>query len=267
VNEDASAVVDQRDVLIGQLSNLIDVSQIQSDNGITLTTSNGTALVVGGQSFALSTQTNANGQQDIYSQGNDITSQLSSGELTGLIQVRDQTLPGLLGNLDTLASGLANALNSANQKGFDLNGDAGGDLFVAPSGSGQGYAANMAVAITDPTLIACSSDGTPGSNGNVTNLTGVQTQQVAGGQTPVDYYSGIVSSVGNDVSDGSAELSAAQAILTQLQDQNNSVAGVSLDEEAANMVQYQNAYDAAAQVVTSINDMLYTVVNMGNLTE
>ena len=267
VNEDASALVDQRDVLIGQLSNLIDVSQIQSDNGITLTTSNGTALVADGQSFALSTQTNADGQQDIYSQGNDITSQLTAGELAGLIQVRDQTLPGLLSNLDTLASSLANALNTANQKGFDLYGNAGGDLFVAPSGSGQGYAANMAVAISDPSLIAASSDGSPGSNGNVANLTGVETQPVVGGQSPTDYYSGIVSTVGNDVSNGSAELSAAQAILTQLQDQNNSVAGVSLNEEAANMVQYQNAYDAAAQVVTAINDMLYTVINMGNLTE
>lgn len=267
VNEDASTLVDQRDVLIGQLSNLIDVSQIQSDNGITLTTSNGTALVAGGQSYALSTETNANGQQDIYSQGTDITSQLTSGELTGLIQVRDQTIPGLLSNLDTLASGLANALNTANQQGFDLNGNAGGNLFTPPSGSGQGYAANMAVAISDPSLIAASSDGSSGSNGNVANLTGVQNQQVAGGQTPTDYYSGIVSTVGNDVSAGSAELSSAQAILTQLQDQNNSVAGVSLDEEASNMVQYQNAYDAAAQVVTTINDMLYTVINMGNLTE
>jgi flagellar hook-associated protein 1 len=59
VNEDASALVDQRDNLTGQLSSLIDVSTIQSDNGVTITTSNGTVLVIGGQSFALSTQTNA----------------------------------------------------------------------------------------------------------------------------------------------------------------------------------------------------------------
>jgi len=46
VNQDASALMDQRDVLIGQLSNLIQVSSIQSDNGLTLTTANGTPLVV-----------------------------------------------------------------------------------------------------------------------------------------------------------------------------------------------------------------------------
>jgi flagellar hook-associated protein 1 len=267
VNQDASALVDQRDVLIGQLSSLIDVSSIQSDNGLTLTTADGIPLVIGGQSFALSTQTNASGLQDIYAQGNDITSQLTSGELAGLIQARDQTIPGLLSNLDTLASGLSTALNTANQGGFDLNGNAGGNLFVPPPASGQGAASAMAVAITDPSLIAASSSATaPDSNGNVAALSAVQNQDIANGQTPTDYYSNIVFGVGNDVANASAELSSSQLILNQLQDQRGSISGVSLDEEAANMVQYQNAFDAAAQVVTTINDMLYTVINMGTLT-
>ncbi len=264
--QDASAFEDQRDVAIGQLSSLIDVSTINSDNSLTLTTSNGTALVVGGQSFSLSTQTNASGFQDVYAQGVDVTSKLTSGQLAGLIQVRDQTIPGLLSNLDTLASGLANALNAANAKGFDLNGNPGGNIFVPPSVSGQGYAANMAVLITDPSLIAASSDGSQGSNGNVAVLAAVQNQAVAGGQTPTDYYSNIVASVGNDVANGTAELSSTQLVLNQLQDQLGSISGVSLDEEASNMVQYQRAYDAAANVVTTINDMLFTVINMSTLT-
>jgi flagellar hook-associated protein 1 FlgK len=41
---------------------------------------------------------------------------------------------------------------------------------------------------------------------------------------------------------------------------------VSLDQEAANMVQYQDAYQASAQVITTINDMMYTVINMDTLT-
>ena len=266
VSQDASALVDQRDVLIGQLSNLVDVSTIQSDNGLTLTTSNGTALVVGGQSFALSTQTNPAGLQDIYAQGVDITAKLTSGDLAGRLQVRDQTIPGLLSNLDTLAASLANSLNTAHQQGFDLNGNAGGNLFVAPPVSGQGAASSLTVQITDPSLIAASSDGSPGSNGNLTTLSAVQNQAVVGGQTPIDYYSNIVFAVGNDVANGSAELSSSQLILNQLQDQRGSISGVSLNEEAANMVQYQRAFDASAQVVTTINDMLYTVINMGTLT-
>jgi flagellar hook-associated protein 1 FlgK len=68
-NHDASAFVDQRDVLIGQLSSLIDVSTIHSDNTLTLTTSNGTALVAGDRSFTLTTQTDASGVQHIFAQG------------------------------------------------------------------------------------------------------------------------------------------------------------------------------------------------------
>ena len=266
VGQDASAFIDQRDVLIGQLSGLIDVSSIKSDNGLTLTTSNGTALVVGGQSFSLSTQTNASGFQDVYAQGVDITSKLTSGQLAGSIQMRDQTIPGLISSLDTLAAGLANGLNTANKTGFDLNGNPGGNIFVPPPASGQGAAANLAVQITDPALIAASSDGTAGSNGNVAVLSAVQNQPVAGGQTPIEYYSNIVFGIGNAVSTNSAELSSSQLILNQLNDQRGSISGVNLNEEAANMVQYQNAYDAAAHVVTTINDMLYTVINMGTLT-
>ncbi len=266
VGQDASAFEDQRDVAIGQLSNLIGVSSIQSDNSLTLTTANGAPLVVGGQSFNLSTQSSASGFQDVYSQGQDITSKLTSGELAGLVQVRDQTIPGILSNLDTLASGLANSLNAANAKGFDLNGNPGGNIFVPPSATGQGYAATMSVAMTNPSLIAASSDGTQGSNGNIAVLTAVENQNVAGGQTPTDYYSNIVADVGNDVANATAELSSTQLALNQLQDQLGSVSGVSLDEEAANMVQYQRAYDAAANVVTTINDMIYTTINMSTLT-
>ena len=58
---------------------------------------------------------------------------------------------------------------------------------------------------------------------------------------------------------------SSQAVLQQLQDQRGSISGVSLDEEAANMTQYQQAYDAAARIVTTINQMMETVINMGTL--
>ena len=262
-NHDASAFIDQRDVLIGQLSNLVDVSAIRSDSGLTLTTSNGTALVAGNLSFGLATQTDSSGVQHIFAQGADITGKITSGSLAGALQVRDQKIPTLLSNLDTLAAGLGNALNTANQAGFDLSGTAAGNLFVPPPISGQGAASSLTVAITDPTLLAASSDGSPGSNGNIATLLAVHDQAVAGGQTPNDYYANLLFSVGSDVSNGSAELSASQLILRQLQDQRGSISCVSLDEEAANMVRFQRAFDAAARVVTTVDQMLQTVINMG----
>src|SRR6185312_6720383 len=102
LGQEAGTFIDQRDVLINQLSGLIDVSEIKSDSGITLTTSNGTALVSGTRSFSLTTQP-VSGVQHIFSQSNDITSTLSSGALGGLIAARDKKIPALLTSLDTLA--------------------------------------------------------------------------------------------------------------------------------------------------------------------
>ncbi len=266
VGESAGSFVDQRTQAIDQLSTLVDVSVIPSDNTLTLTTASGAPLVAGQQSFQLQTQLNSSGLHDVYSQGADITSSITSGQLGGTLQARDQQIPAVQNQLDTLAAGLANAVNGVQAAGFDLNGKAGTNLFNPPPASGTGAAATLSVAITDPALIAASSDGTAGSNGNAQAMYALSTQAVISGQSPTDYYSGIVFNVGNDAANATAEQSASSLVLQQLNDQRASVSGVSLDQEAANMVQYQQAYSASAQVVTTINDMMYTVINMTTLT-
>ncbi len=140
---------------------------IPTGQGITLATSNGTTLVSGSQSFALTTQLARDGVQHIFSGSQDITSSLTGGSLAGLIQIRDQEIPSIGTSLDQLAAGLATNLNAANAQGFDLNGNPGGNIFVPPPAGGVGAAAGLTVAMTDPSLIAASSDGTPGSNGNL----------------------------------------------------------------------------------------------------
>ncbi len=266
VGENAGTFIDQRQQAIDQLSALVDVSVIPSDTTLTLTTANGAPLVTGLKSFQLTTQTNSAGLHDVYSQGNDITSQITSGQLGGTIQARDQEIPGTQNQLNTLAASLANAVNGVQVAGFDLNGNAGTDLFNPPAVSGAGAAASLSVAITNPSLIAASSDGTPGSNGNAEAMYALNSQPVVDGQSPTDYYSGVVFDIGNDVSNATAEQSASSLVLQQLTDQRAAVSGVSLDEEAANMVQYQDAYSASAQVITTINDMMYAVIQMTTLT-
>lgn len=266
VGESAGTFVDQRQQAIDQLSALVDVSVIPSDNTLTLTTANGTPLVTGQQSFQLQTETTSSGLHDVYSQGNDITSQIVSGQLGGTLQARDQEIPAIQNQLDTLAAGLATSVNAVQVGGFDLNGNAGTDLFSPPPAGVTGAAAGLSVAITDPSLIAASSDGTAGSNGNAEAMYALNNQTIISGQTPTNYYSGIVFNVGNDASNASAEQTASAQVLQQLNDQRASVSGVSLDEEAANMVQYQDAYSASAQVITTINDMMYAVIQMTTLT-
>lgn len=254
--------IDQRTQLIDRLSSLVDVSVIPTDNSLTLTTANGTALVAGQKSFALSTAPDRSGVQHISSQGSDITSTIVSGQLGGVLQARDQQIPAIQTQLDTLAAGFVNAVNHVQTGGTDLNGNPGTNLFNPPPASGTGAAASLSVAITDPSLIAASSDGTTGSNGNAEALYALRNSSVIDGESPSEYYSSIVFNVGNAASNANAEQSASNLVLQQLNDQRSSVSGVSLDEEAANMMRYQQAYAASAQVITTINTMMQDVINM-----
>jgi flagellar hook-associated protein 1 FlgK len=231
---------------------------------VTLTTGDGTPLVVGLQSYNLQTSTGTDGMQHVLNQnGDNITSSITSGDLGGTIQTRDTTIPGLLTQLNTLANQFATAINTAQASGYDQNGTKGGDFFTASGSATSITAASIKVAITDPAKIASSSDGTSGSNGNLVNLSAVQTTHLASGQTPGDAYASLVYQVGSLTSSANAESTAATSTLTQLNDQLSSVSGVSTDEEAANLIQYQQMYEAAARVVSTIQTLFSITMSMG----
>jgi flagellar hook-associated protein 1 len=257
--------VDQRDQLVNQLSGLVDVSTINTGNGmVTLTTSSGAALVVGNQAFQLTTQMDpTSGLQHVFSQGSDITSGLTGGQLAGALQARDQTIPTILSSLDSLASGIASSVNSINKAGTDLKSTAGGALFNLPTSGAAGTAATISLAVTDPSKIAASLNGAVGDNSNVNAMLALQNQPIVDGQPPLTAYSNLVFQVGNDVSTAQSESTSAQAMVQQLQNQIGSVSGVSINEESVNLVQYERAYQAAAQVSAVISTLTAEAINLG----
>jgi len=143
-----------------------------------------------------------------------------------------------------------------------LNGAAGKNLFNPPPASRAGTAASLSVAISDPSLIAASSDGTTGNNANADAMFALSKQAIIQGQSPTDFYSSVVFNIGNATATATSDQSASSLVLQQLNDQRASISGVSLDQEAANMVKYQQAYSASAQIVSTINSMMQTVINM-----
>jgi flagellar hook-associated protein 1 FlgK len=265
-SEQADMLQDQQYQVLNNLSQLADVGVTHtSDGALTVTTTNGTALVAGDQSFALSTETNSStGFQDVFSQGSDVTSSFTGGQLAGLLEARDQSIPSITSSLDNLAAGIVNSVNTQSLKGYDLAGAKGTDFFqpvVQPTpGSNAGAAENMAVAISDPSQVAASSDGTQGDNANALALANIQNEGVVDGQTATDFYSDLVSTVGNDVSTATDEQQSVGLVLSQLQNQQSDTSGVSLDEEAANLILYQRAYEAAAEVVSAVNDLTNYVI-------
>ncbi len=261
--QDGGTIEDQRDELVQQLSALTDVSISTSTDGETITTGNGTALVVGSTSYALQTVTGSNGFQQVEdSSGNNITSDITGGTLGGAITVRDTTLAGFLSSLNTLASQFGTAFNAAQAEGYNSNGTAGTDFFTVPANTATA-AAGISVAITDPSDIAASSDGTSGSNGNVANLSATLTSALPSGETAPNAYAALVFQVGNAASTATSESTAIGQHLLSLTDQQSSVSGVSVDDETTNLIRYQTAYEAAARIVSTIQQLSTVTLDMG----
>lgn len=256
-------LVDRRTQLLEDLSSIVGNQVTTTDDGLTITIANGTPLVVGSKSFSLTSSKLADGSIQIKSGNDDITSFIIGGKLEGDLVVRQSTIPGILNQLDSLAVDIATTFNAVHRVGFDLNGDPGIDFFAAPPASGTGAAASFALNITDPSLLAASSDGSAGSNGNLNDLVAVRDQANSSGELPLDRYARIAFNIGSAISNAKAELNASELISQQLEDQRGAISGVSLDEEAADLVRFQRAYEAAARVLTVISDLTEISVNLG----
>jgi len=260
--QSGGTVQDQRDQLVQQIAKLTGTSVSQGADGETIATANGSPLVVGLQSFSLQTVTASDGTQHVLDvSGNDITSSIEGGQLGGAIQLRDETIPGFHSLLNSLAGQFAAAFNVAQAQGFDSNGNPGSDFFSIPGGD-VGAATGITVAIANPSLIAGSSDGSVGGNGNVANLSAALTNALPSGKSVSDGYASLVYLVGTATSNANAQSTAIGQHLTQLTNQQGSVSGVNIDEETTNLIRFQMAYEAAARVVSTIQQLNSVTMNM-----
>ena len=260
---------DQRELVLKELSELIDVNAFEDSNGaLSVLVANGRPLVTAGEFWQLSTETNAAGFQDVVwvdDAGNttNITADISGGKLKGLIEVRDVIIPDYMTRLDTLAGTLRTDVNLLHQGGFDLNGLVGEAFFI-----GTGTAADLEVnpnIVGDLDFIAAASDATtvPGDGSNAIEIAKLQYQLSMGGTQPYnDYYSSIVRDVGSEVLKSDAYYHHQSDMISQLENQRESVSGVSLDEEMINLIKFQNAYSAAAKLITTADEMMQTVLQM-----
>ncbi len=266
-NSDAGPLEDQRQSDLSQLSQLIGINQITTEkNGLSVTTTGGQLLASEGSSFQITTGT-VNGFTHFFVGGTDITTALASGggQIGGLLTARDQSIPATLASLDQLAYGLATSVNAANNTGTDLVGDNGnaGNIFNAPT-QVAGSAQSLQVVLTDPNKIAAAGLGLgTGDGSNALVAANLATQAIVGGQTPSNYYSNLVSTLGATVSETTTENTALSASVTQLQSQRDALSAVNLNEEAGNLEEFQRSYQAASQVFTILNSVYASALNLG----
>jgi flagellar hook-associated protein 1 FlgK len=268
-NADAGQLEDQRQYDLQQLSQYIGVDAIKTENnGLTLTTTSGALLVSEGKAFQLTTG-NVSGNVHVFTSAPggpaDITAAQASGggQLAGLLATRDQSIPSVQNTIDTLAYDLATSVNSVQTAGTDQNGNPGVPLFNIPT-TVAGSAAGISVAITDPSQIASAGAGLgPGDNSNAVAMANLQNQGIIGGQTATSFYASFISSLGDTVAGLNTQNTVQQASLTQLQTQQSALSSVNLNEEAASLQTYEQAYQSAAQFYNVLNTIVVSALNLG----
>jgi flagellar hook-associated protein 1 FlgK len=274
-DSDAGTLEDQRQANTTALSKLVGINQITTENnGLSITTTSGALLVSEGNSFQMTNGT-VDGETHFYVGTTDITSGLTTGggELGGYLTARDTDIPSALSSLDQLAYGISTSVNALNNTGIDADGKTGTAasplyIFSEPTAV-AGSAESMSVVMTDPNEIAAASstEGTGGSsNASAMGALARSASASLNGQTPSDYYSSFVSSLGSTVSEVGSENTAQTASVTQLQTQIDSLSGVNLNDEASAMTTLERSYQAASQVFAMLNTIMASALNLGDQT-
>ncbi|MDK2894351.1 MAG: flagellar hook-associated protein 1 [Moorella sp. (in: firmicutes)] len=267
VGDQPNDLLDQRDLLLDRLGKMIDFTVTTSSNGtITITLGGGGNLVE-----------EVDGSTTIHklkSSGSDVSwveedtqppLTISNGELFGLQKVKSE-VETYLTNLDTLAGELATAVNNEHKKGVDLSGTGGEDFFVAEDG-GSITAANIQVnpnIQADVTKIAAATaGGGPGDGSIALAIAQLQHKLIPSlsNATFDDYYKNFTAKLGVDAHEAVRMTTNQGVLVDQLTNRKESISGVSLDEEMANMIQYQRAYEAAARMITTLDAMLDKIIN------
>ena len=342
----ANDLRNQRDMLMTQLADLTEYSSYVNPDGTVGINVGMRNLVNGDKTNTLQNVMNNDGNQDIYLDNVKITSNITKGQLGGLIASNSSIQSGPLLSIRRLIASITQEVNIQHRAGFDLNGAAGGDFFnnlqlnvknvsaglsitlpadvstmalndykIQFDGTGANYSVinmqtgaatapaayvsgnpisfggitvtvsgaaaandsitvspltdaikNFGVAISDPNKVAASSNAAevPGNNSNALLMAGMSDSSVTnlGGTTFSDYYGGIVSTIGTVSAAAADSLKFDNAVLADVKNKREAASGVSLDEEAANLIKFQRSFEAGARMIKTADELMQTILNM-----
>ncbi|MFZ7125715.1 MAG: flagellar hook-associated protein FlgK [Desulfobacterales bacterium] len=267
---------DQREALLKELSSLIDIDAFENDDGqVNVMIGNGQPLVNGTFSWSLQGTLNTDGLHAVsWLDGNenavDVTDHIQSGRLKGWLDARDHYVSDYRTRLDELASGIISKVNEIHASGFGLTVDpVSGEPYTGTAFFDGDSAASIAVSgeiLGDVNRIAAAATaaGSPGDNSRAVDIAELQFDLAMSGNSASfdDFYNSLVSDVGNHVRQSTANRTFEGSMLSQMEAYRESVSGVNLDEEMINLLKFQHAYEAAAKMITTADEMLQTVMNM-----
>jgi len=259
---------DSRDQLLKDLAGLVDFSMAEHNRGVVTVTLGDGNLLVGEPPFGrLAVTFNPlSGMQDIVwdsAPATVINGSLTGGKLGGLLEARDSLLPEYRTRLDDLAATLIGEVNTLHAAGAGLSDSVSRDFFIGTDAAdiavNPAIAANVShiAAAADPAFV-------PGDNGNAIAMSNLRIALTMSGATATfdEAYQSLVTRAGFQAQESKDYNGHQEQLLQYLENYRESIAGVSIDEEMVNLVKFQHAYDAAAKLITMVDEMMTTLINM-----
>jgi flagellar hook-associated protein 1 FlgK len=253
----ANDLLDAREQDLENLSQLTSISTSTATNG-------GVSVTIGGQTLVSGTTVNdtlqtydaGNGQLLVQTATGGVNLTLTGGSMQGTIDARDGTLATIQTNVDNLASTLITQVNGIQDSGYSSSGGTGNSFF---SGSDAGTITVNAALANNPSLLQISSSATSSGDTSlalqISNLA-TTTQSALDDQTFSGSYGSTVDTLGTALDNANTEVTNQTTVTNMLTTQRSSISGVDVDQEMTNMMAFQQAYEASAQVVTTVNTLL-----------
>ena len=273
-----------------ELSKIVDITAtVQEDGSTTVLVGGKVPLLIGDTSYPLEcniyrpstpapTYPNSPANARILAaDGVDVTAAITDGQLGALLDMRNRILPGYVGDayqagdLNRMAKELADRVNEAFTSGSVSDGPpavSGSPLFTYDASNDTNVARTLAVdsSIT-PDQLAAIDPGPP----YVANGVALRLSQLANPQSDADridsfsfseFYGTMASRVGSELNDATTGQLVQQQLTAQAKELRQQSSGVSLDEEAALLIEFQRAYQANARFITVLNQLTEETVNL-----
>lgn len=272
----ASELKDQRDELLSKLSEKVNLSYRINDTGAAVVNIGGVQAAdqYGYNQFEMKI---VNGKMQMVSKDDSqSTAVINSGELFAITDLYSNKIPQYKSDFENLQNVFVNKVNELHMSGNTLvqGGTSKTGIPFFGEADIDGNVSNAIVdgqlkinssILSDPRNIAASevanNDGDGGIANKLARLFDTNFDEL-NGQSFMDYYSSTLNAIGMEKVSSDNSVESSEAILQQLNNENSSYSGVSLDEEMTNVLKYQRSYDAASKMIKVADEMIQTILDM-----
>ena len=250
----------QLNAALEELSEYVSFTAIRTEDGAANVYLGGqTILVIGDHAHAIEPDFSTSQTIIRDAGGRDVTTHAAGARLGALVEETNSTLPGYLAELNTLAASLAESINAALAAGVAADGITPGPPLFAYNPLNP--AATLTVNPLSSADVAAALPGAPGGNGNAIAIARMGDQPLVNGYTFIQYFGSLGARVGRDVAAARQDRFQFQDGVARARQRRAEQSGVSLDEEAARLLQLQQAYQAAGKLVSVLNELTESVLN------